>query len=334
MRIARVYVPGLTHHVIARFVDRRFYFDLEGSRGLYLGLLGRSLSRSDWRCLAYALMTNHIHLLLVAGHEEPERWLKRVHSPFALRVNEQAKGLGPIFADRPKMHLVPDDGVGRPLAYIHNNPVSAGVVTEAAASRWTSHRAYLGHETAPTWLAVDDGLARCGFAGDPARFDAWVRDSVGDEDPELEGDRLVGVARVAARASGREVATPMLAPIARAPCLPRTRGFVRPDAPTIVRTVARILNIEVERVVSRDRTGSQARRVALLTAAELGCMPAQMSRALGVSHQYASQVVADRTPNEEALVSAVAKLIKAEVAKVETVPIQVAGKKAVRAGRK
>src|SRR5690242_11314772 len=113
MRIARLYVPGVVHHVISRLVDRRFFFDLPDARITYLKLLGRSLDRSDWQCLAYALMSNHIHLLLVAGQERPEHWLKRAHSPFAMVMNERAAGLGSIFADRPKMRIVPDADVAR-----------------------------------------------------------------------------------------------------------------------------------------------------------------------------------------------------------------------------
>src|SRR5678809_1433131 len=91
------------------------------------------------------------------------------------RMNERLEGLGPIIADRPKMRIVPDADVGRVLAYIHNNPVAAGVVREPAASTWTSHRAYLGLERMPPWLDVVEGMRRCGVSGDAVAFDQWVR---------------------------------------------------------------------------------------------------------------------------------------------------------------
>ena len=41
------------------------------------------------------------------------------------------------------------------LRYVHNNPVRAGVVDRASDSNWSSHRAYLGLEESPKWLATE-----------------------------------------------------------------------------------------------------------------------------------------------------------------------------------
>jgi hypothetical protein len=54
-RIPRQPSPGAVHHVISRFVDRSWLLTEDAERARYLYLLGRSLQRSDWRCLAYAL---------------------------------------------------------------------------------------------------------------------------------------------------------------------------------------------------------------------------------------------------------------------------------------
>ena len=58
-RVARLTVPQSLHHVISRFVDREWFFASDVERARYLALLGRALSTTDWRCVAYCLMSNH-----------------------------------------------------------------------------------------------------------------------------------------------------------------------------------------------------------------------------------------------------------------------------------
>jgi REP element-mobilizing transposase RayT len=331
MRIARVYVPGVAHHVITRLVDRRFYFDMAGARDTYLSLLGRSLEKSDWRCFAYALMSNHIHLLLLAGEEQPERWLKRVHSPFGLRMNDKCEGLGPIIADRPKMHIVPDADVGRVVAYIHNNPVNAGVVTDPAASAWTSHRAYVGHSGAPAWLDTIEGMRRCGFGADPDAFDRWVRMQPADLDPVLEGERIIRAAR-SAKSDGSRIATPVLGASGYAPRIRSVPGRASPRPEAIVAAVCRVLGVRLEDHQKRGADLTQLRRLSVNAGPRLGCSIAVMSSVLGVSRQYGARLAAVLQNDDELVLRLVAKQLRS-VDEVDTVPIQVSGKIGRRAGR-
>jgi hypothetical protein len=162
------------YHLISRFVDRSWFFRDDNERAYYLQLLGRALADSDWRSLGYALMSNHIHHAVVGGTGELREWIRRVHAPFADWLNRKYGRIGTVFVRGPKQLAVDTDGIGQLLAYIHNNPVRAGVVSEAQHSSWTSHRAYLGLDRAPRWLRVDDGLALAGFA-DRTAFDGLVR---------------------------------------------------------------------------------------------------------------------------------------------------------------
>ena len=179
MRIARIIEPHSVHHVISRFVDKRWLLEEEEDRELYLRLLAASLGKSDWLLLAYALMSSHIHLSLLSGLSSFESLLKRVHAPFALEINRRREGLGPIFAARAFASSVHPDKVGRLIAYIHNNPVRGGVVSTARESTWTSHRAYVGLTRRPKWLAVDEGLRRAGV--EARAFDSFVSGAL-DED--------------------------------------------------------------------------------------------------------------------------------------------------------
>ena len=94
--------------------------------------------------------------MLQLGNDPLGRLAKKVHSPFGIWVNSRRKGLGTILAARPKSVLVHTETYGMALLrYVHNNPVRAGVVERASESCWSSHRAYLGLEDCPSWLATE-----------------------------------------------------------------------------------------------------------------------------------------------------------------------------------
>ena len=155
-RFARFHGTGGLFHVIARFHDRRFYLDIEGARDKYLALLGNAAKTHDSRIVAYCLMSSHVHLVLQLGNDPLGRLMKQVHSPFANWINRRRNGLGAILAGRPNSVLVPCETHGMSLLrYVHNNPVRAGLVARASESSWSSHRAYLGLEETPSWLATE-----------------------------------------------------------------------------------------------------------------------------------------------------------------------------------
>ena len=155
-RYARFHVTGGLFHVISRFHDRRFYLDIDGARDKYLELLGNAAATHDSRIIAYCLMSSHVHLVLQLGNDPIGRLTKQIHAPFGIWLNRRRRGLGTIFADRPKSVLVHTETHGMALLrYVHNNPVRAGVVERASDSHWSSHRAYLGLDNTPPWLATE-----------------------------------------------------------------------------------------------------------------------------------------------------------------------------------
>ena len=59
----------LIYHLIARFVGGEWFIKSDVERIAYLSLLRLYLQTTDWRCFAFALMSNHIHLALMSGQE-------------------------------------------------------------------------------------------------------------------------------------------------------------------------------------------------------------------------------------------------------------------------
>ena len=62
-RNARCVEPGLAYHVTQRGSNRQKVFFSVGDRKMYLSLLRQQAAEAEVRVLAYALMSNHVHLV-------------------------------------------------------------------------------------------------------------------------------------------------------------------------------------------------------------------------------------------------------------------------------
>jgi len=282
-RTARTNLPGVLYHVISRFADRRWFLRHDEEREMYLRMLGHALAESDWRCLAYALMSNHLHLAMIAGRQRMERWTRRVNSPFAQWLNRRHGRIGSVFAARANDHGVTPSETASLLAYIHNNPVRAGVVPRARDSTWTSHRAYLGLVRAPSWLHVDEGLRRAGFQ-DRGQFDEWVdlhpedRSESNLDELRRQARRRGDIALGTPTADGDQTMTPLVA---------ARYAHIRPDPREIIDRVANITNVGVPMICSRRRLPviRSARNAVVQTGLATGLTKTELAAALGISAQ-------------------------------------------------
>jgi len=217
-RFARIHVTGGLYHVISRFHDRNFFLDIEGARHKYLELLGKAAEKHDARIIGYCLMSSHVHLVLQIGNQQLGDLTRAVHSPFGLWVNAHRRGLGTVFADRPKSVLVHAETYGMELLrYVHNNPVRAGLVERASESVWSSYRAYLGLDECPLWLAIEAVLGPEGKERESIRAELAEFVNVGYSEPrrpEFSGEVSRELARRVRRLMGGEVelSYPVLGP--------------------------------------------------------------------------------------------------------------------------
>jgi hypothetical protein len=194
-------------------------------------------------------------------------------------MNLRHDRLGPVFADRARDYAIRSSNEAALVAYIHNNPVRAGVVAHARESTWTSHRAYVGLDQVPSWLHVDEGLRRI---GEEARtLDAWISVTPGESG-------VVGVAEVRREVHTRgaiEVATPRGGTPAWFPLVRRPHGAVRVDVRQVLSIAAEAVAMTVSELSSKRRTRAHsiARSVFVHCGLAVDLSHSDMASALGVS---------------------------------------------------
>ena len=100
-RNARCVLPGLPYHVTQRGTNRQKVFFSTAHRKIYLSLVAKNLEDAGVRVLAYCLMTNHVHWVVVPERDDSLAILfRRVHGAYAQAVNAGLGRSGHLWQNR------------------------------------------------------------------------------------------------------------------------------------------------------------------------------------------------------------------------------------------
>jgi len=130
-RRSRIDAPGALHHIIARGIERKAIFRDEQDRADLLARLEANLEESQTPCFAWALLPNHIHLLLRTGATPISTLMRRVLTGYAVVYNQRHRRQGHLFQNRFKSILCQGEHyLLEVVRYIHLNPLRAGIVRD------------------------------------------------------------------------------------------------------------------------------------------------------------------------------------------------------------
>jgi len=184
-RKPRLDAPGVLHHVVARGIERSDIFRSDPDRVDLLDRIADASRTDGFRVLAWALMSNHLHLLLRSGSPGVSRSMQRVLGGYASGFNRRHQRCGHLFHNRFGSTLVEEQPYLLELVrYIHLNPVRAGIVPgldALDAYAWTGH-ATLMAGASNGWQEVTGVLELFGKDRRQARpiYRRFVADGLGD----------------------------------------------------------------------------------------------------------------------------------------------------------
>ncbi len=172
-RRPRLLVPGAAYHVMSRGNRKDPIFEDDEDRHRFLAIVSEETRRFDVTCYAFCLMGNHYHLAVATPEGNLSAAMRQVNGRYAKASNRRHGRTGHLFEGRFQSLVVESEAYLRDLArYVVLNPVRAGLVCDPSAWPWSSYRATVGLEDAPSFL--DTSWIRWIFGGATQR-EARVR---------------------------------------------------------------------------------------------------------------------------------------------------------------
>ncbi len=138
-RMARVVVPEYPHHVTQRGNRRQQVFLQTEDWSRYLELVRDACVRAETRVLAYCLMPNHVHFVMVPTYEDGLRAaMADAHRRYTRAVNARQGWRGHLWQERFYSVVMDEPHLHAAIPYIEGNPVRAGLCHAVEEWAWSS----------------------------------------------------------------------------------------------------------------------------------------------------------------------------------------------------
>ena len=196
-RQSRIDAPGALHHLIIRGIERKVIFKDDADRFEFIERIESIFSESSTQCFAWALMSNHVHILTRTAETPIATLMRRLLTGYAMAFNRRHHRHGHLFQNRYKSILCQEDAYLLELTrYIHLNPLRAGIVKDISALDvfpFTGHSAIMGNRQSK-WQDTEKILAMFAKYRKTARrkYREFVEGGIdAGRRPELVGGGLV-----------------------------------------------------------------------------------------------------------------------------------------------
>lgn len=160
--------------------------------------------------LVYALMPNHVHLLIEDPEARLSRFMQILNARYTRYFNFRHQRVGHLYQGRFHARLVDRDAYLLEVSrYIHLNPVRAGLVERPESYSWSSYHHYIAPsvELQPRLvetelvLSLFSGGTSTRFASYQAFVEAMTLPQWSDWESRLRRLKLLGSARFASQVS-------------------------------------------------------------------------------------------------------------------------------------
>lgn len=296
-RTARIDYPDILQHVIVRGVNRCDIFADDDDRRKFLRRFSQLLVETQTDCFAWALMSNHLHLLLRPRRSRLADLMRRLLTGYAIYFNRRHGRSGHLFQNRYNSIVCDENAYLLELIrYIHLNPLRAGLakdLNELEGFSWTGHGVVLGKADLAGQV-VDEVLAL--FASDRSkgrsRYRKFIADginmelyeellgqrTIGDEERGAKDPRILGDEEFAAKLLDRHAF--------------HTRTEKNISISEIVKRVCEYYDLDVSALSKNTRTEQIAKArsvICYLAVREVGCNGSKVGEQINLGRAGASR---------------------------------------------
>jgi len=191
-RYNRIDAPLGEYHVVIKGNGGQFIFEDDSDRIAFLRALIYYKEKYEFRLHAYALMGNHVHLLLYTDGMTLSKVMQGLQLKYVFRYKKKYELEGHLFKGRFYSTPVYDNrGKIAELRYIHNNPVKAGL-GRIDKYKWSSYNEYIHgkmlcdtEDLTPLFDGVEGYKTVMGKPDDSEQFEGPSRKYISDQKARL-----------------------------------------------------------------------------------------------------------------------------------------------------
>lgn len=189
-RDKRLNIIGGVYHVYTRGIEQKDIFKDSADFEQFLSRLAEALNQTKSACYAWALMPNHLHLMIRTGKGSLTDIARRLFTGYAIYFNARHKRRGYLYQNRYKSILCQEDIYFEELVrYIHLNPLKAKIISTMSQLDkypFSGHAVIMGNKEC-VWQDKDEVLLYFGRRKKEAinRYREFIKDGVGQK-PKID----------------------------------------------------------------------------------------------------------------------------------------------------
>ncbi|MEE8423883.1 MAG: transposase [Thermodesulfobacteriota bacterium] len=176
----RLQAADCLYHITNRGNDRKRIFLVESDYKKFLNYLSEGKDRYQYYIYAYALMSNHYHILLKTTQANLSKIMHSLNTAYTVYYNLKHKKIGHLFQGRYKSIVVDEQNYFLELTrYIHLNPVKARIVEKPEDYQWSSYKCYLNKKGD---VCIDKHEIKKYMTMGPKAYENFIISSIGEKE--------------------------------------------------------------------------------------------------------------------------------------------------------